>query len=44
MPLPSTVFEKIVLAAVVIVSLAALAFTVLAPAYSVDSTLVYQGF
>ena len=44
MMLPPKVSEKVVLAIVVILSLAALVFTVLAPSYSVDSTLVYQGF
>ena len=44
MPLPSTNLNKLVLAAVIALALVALAFTVLAPGFSLDSALVYRGF
>jgi hypothetical protein len=44
MPRPPTIIEKLVLALVVIVSLAALAFTMLVPGFSLDNGLVYRGF
>jgi hypothetical protein len=36
--------EKLALALVVILSLAALAFTILAPGFSLNNGLVYRGF
>jgi hypothetical protein len=41
---PSTTIEKLVLALVLILSLAALAFTWLAPGFSFDYGSVYGGF
>jgi hypothetical protein len=44
MTLPKVSGDKLVLAAVVIVSLAALVLTFVAPSFSVDNELVYGGF
>jgi hypothetical protein len=44
MPPPPTLSQKLVLALVLIVSLAALAFAVLAPGFTLDNGLVYRGF
>lgn len=41
---PPKITEKIAIIAVVILSLVALAFVLLAPGFSLDNTLVYGGF
>ena len=44
MPALQTADERVVITVVVILSLAALAFTWLAPGFSLDNGLVYGGF
>jgi hypothetical protein len=44
MPLPRTVGKKVVLALVVILSLTALALTIVMPSFGIDNELVYGGF